>query len=53
MIIPDGAGTMQNTITVKYEAVWYDRGPVTAGAMEIPKGFGDPCPITILHPSLH
>ena len=50
----DGAGTMQNTISVKYEAVWYDRGPVTAGANGDPKGFGDsahydttPSPITL------
>ncbi len=50
----DGSGTMQNQMTIKYEAVWYDRGPVTAGANGDPKGFGDtahydktPSPITL------
>jgi len=50
----DGASTMANQMTVKYEAVWYDRGPVTAGANGDPKGFGDsahydtsPSPITL------
>ena len=50
----DGASTMSNQITVKYEAVFYDRGPVTAGANGDPKGFGDsahydtsPSPITL------
>lgn len=50
----DGAGTMENTITVSYEAVWYDRGPVEAGADGSPKGFGErshydltPSPITL------
>ena len=38
----DGAGTMQNTMTVKYETVWYDRGPIEAGVNGDPKGFGDP-----------
>jgi hypothetical protein len=35
----DGSGTMQNTMTVAYEAVWYDRGRVE---VDSPKGFGDP-----------
>ena len=38
----DASGTMENTVTVAYEAVWYDRGPVEAGAQGNPKGFGDP-----------
>jgi len=38
----DSGGVMENTITVAYEAVWYDRGPVEAGAQGNPKGFGDP-----------
>ena len=37
----DGAGLMTNTMSVKYEAVWYDRGPIVAGANGDPKGFGD------------
>ena len=50
----DGGGTMQNQMTVRYEAVWYDRGPVEAGADGNPKGFGSaehydktPSPITL------
>ncbi len=50
----DGAGTMTNQMTVKYEAVWYDRGPVSAGVNGDPKGFGSeqhydrtPSPITL------
>jgi hypothetical protein len=35
----DGAGTMSNNMTVQYEAVWYDRGSVSA---DNPKGFADP-----------
>jgi|TARA_R110000782_G_scaffold259460_1_gene349967 hypothetical protein len=35
----DGAGFMENTMTVAYEAVWYDRGAV---GVDNPKGFGDP-----------
>ena len=38
----DGSTPMQNSITVAYEAVWYDRGPIEAGANGNPKGFGDP-----------
>ena len=38
----DGAGVMENSITVAYEAVWYDRGSVEAGANGNPVGFGDP-----------
>lgn len=38
----DGAGLMENQITVAYEAVYYDRGPVEAGANGNPVGFGDP-----------
>lgn len=38
----DGNSTMQNTITVAYEAVYYDRGVVEAGANGEPTGFGDP-----------
>jgi len=36
----DGSTTMVNTISVMYEAVWYDRGAVEAGANGNPKGFG-------------
>ena len=38
----DGAGMMQNTITLQYEAVHYSRGSVEAGANGEPVGFGDP-----------
>jgi hypothetical protein len=38
----DGATTMVNTITVMYEAVFYDRGNVETGSGGSPKGFGDP-----------
>ena len=38
----DGAGMMENRITVAYEAVWYDRGSIEAGANGNPTGFGDP-----------
>lgn len=37
----DGTTTMQNTITVMYESVFYDRGNVETGANGNPKGFGD------------
>lgn len=49
----DGSTTMVNTITVAYEAVFYNRGPVEAGANGEPAGFGRehydriPSPITI------
>lgn len=36
----DGSSTMVNTITVAYEAVFYDRGAVEAGANGNPTGFG-------------
>lgn len=35
----DGAGLMENSMTVAYEAVWYDRGKV---GVDNPKGFADP-----------
>ena len=38
----DGQGTMTNSITVAYEAVYYSRGSVEAGANGNPKGFGTP-----------
>lgn len=38
----DGNTTMQNSITVAYEAVHYNRGPVEAGAEGSPTGFGGP-----------
>ena len=51
----DGSTTLVNTITLLYEAVWYDRGEVQAGANGSPKGFGSPdhydrvpSPITII-----
>lgn len=51
----DQSGTMQNTITVAYEAVHYSRGQVTAGSEGEPVGFGDashydkqPSPISLL-----
>ena len=37
----DGTTTMQNTITVMYESVFYDRGNVETGSNGNPKGFGD------------
>lgn len=36
----DGVGTMQNTVTVQYDTVFYDRGQVEAGANGDPAGFG-------------
>jgi len=36
----DGGGQSQNTITVQYEAVFYDRGDVQAGSNGNPRGFG-------------
>jgi len=51
----DGNSTMENSITVAYEAVHYSRGQVTAGAEGEPVGFGDvshydtqPSPISLL-----
>jgi len=38
----DGMGTMQNSITVNYDTVLYDRGSVEAGADGDPAGFGSP-----------
>ena len=38
----DGTTTMQNTISVMYESVFYDRGNVETGANGNPKGFGVP-----------
>ena len=38
----DGTSTMQNSITVAYEAVFYDRGNVVAGVNGSPTGFGAP-----------
>jgi|TARA_X000000950_G_scaffold218249_1_gene262661 hypothetical protein len=38
----DGSGMMENNISVSYEAVWYDRGSIEAGANGNPTGFGDP-----------
>lgn len=49
----DGAGTLQNRITVAYEAVFYESGAVTAGANGDPAGFGQdhydttPSPISL------
>ena len=49
----DDRGTMQNTITVAYETVYYDRGSIEAGANGDPAGFGSdrydktPSPATI------
>jgi len=44
----------ENSMTILYEAVWYDRGAVEAGADGNPKAFGDkahydvtPSPITL------
>lgn len=49
-----GNGIMQNTITVNYDAVFYDRGEVEAGENGDPAGFGmvdhydrQPSPITL------
>ena len=36
----DGAGTLENKITVAYEAVFYEAGAVQAGANGEPAGFG-------------
>lgn len=36
----DGAGTLENSITVQYEAVFYEQGPIEAGANGNPTGFG-------------
>ena len=36
------SGTVENTITVNYEAVWYQRGAVNAGSDGNPKSFGVP-----------
>lgn len=36
----DGSGTMQNSITVNYDSVIYDRGRVEAGENGDPTGFG-------------
>lgn len=36
----DGAGTMENNITVEYDTVLYDRGAVVAGSNGDPTGFG-------------
>lgn len=51
----DGSTTMQNTITVAYEAVHYSRGAVEAGSDGSPTGFGTqehydtmPSPISLL-----
>ena len=38
----DGAGMMQNSITVAYEAVHYSRGSINASSEGNPTGFGDP-----------
>lgn len=38
----DGSTPMQNTITVNYDTVFYDRGDVEAGANGDPAGFGTP-----------
>jgi len=38
----DGAGMMQNSITVAYEAVHYSRGAVNSSDGGTPTGFGDP-----------
>ena len=51
----DGSTTMQNTITLVYEAVHYSRGNVTTGTEGNPVGFGNvehydkqPSPISLL-----
>lgn len=51
----DSMGTMQNSITVQYDTVFYDRGEVEAGSNGDPTGFGTvdaydktPSPITLL-----
>lgn len=51
----DGITTMQNSITVQYDTVFYDRGEVEAGDNGEPAGFGatenydkTPSPITLL-----
>jgi hypothetical protein len=49
----DGAGTLENRITVAYEAVFYESGAVRAGANGSPAGFGQdhydttPSPISL------
>lgn len=49
-----GSGTLQNTITINYDTVFYDRGDVEAGENGDPTGFGRvdhydtmPSPITL------
>lgn len=37
----DGAGMMENQITVAYEAVFYDQGAIGQGGTGDPKGFAD------------
>lgn len=50
----DATGTVENTMTVQYEAVWYTRGKIDAGADGDPKHFGAfgydtvPSPMTLL-----
>lgn len=54
----DGSGMMQNTITVQYEAVHYDRGTVQVGSDGNPVGYGSvfydsrPSPIAIQDPAV-
>jgi hypothetical protein len=49
----DGSGTMENSITVAYEAVFYDQGSISEGGINAPTGFGNthydvtPSPISL------